>query len=354
VLDRSTRRVRVGPGARWGDVAEVLSPYGLAISSGDYGGVGAGGLATTGGVGWLARKYGLTIDHVLAVEIVLADGTLVRADAEHHPDLFWAVRGAGGNFGVVTAFEIEASEVGDVAFATLSFDATDTTTLLERWGMAVEEAPRELTSSIMVAPPRRRQPPTAVVLAVYAGDDVEAAQSALAPLTDLAPLLEVQAHLVPYPMILRYSDEPHRGGALETSRSGLLDHITPEAAAAMADIIGTGDALTLMIRSAGGAVHDTPADATAYAHRTQNFSVLAATVAELTPRLNERWAKFLPLVKGSYLSFETDTGRERLHEAFPEPALTRLRTLKAKYDPDNLFNQNFPIPPAPPEGTPAA
>lgn len=141
VLDRATRRVRIGPGARWMDVAAALHPYGWALTSGDYGGVGVGGLATAGGVGWMARKHGLTIDHLRAVEMVLADGTRVRASETENPDLFWAVRGAGANFGVVTAFEFEVDEVGPVGWAQFALDASDPVGLLTRWGAAVEAAP---------------------------------------------------------------------------------------------------------------------------------------------------------------------------------------------------------------------
>ena len=126
------------------------------MSSGDYGDVGVGGLATAGGIGFLARKHGLTIDHVTAAEIVLADGRIVRAD----DDLLWAVRGAGGNFGIVTAFELDAYPVGDVVFSTMAFDAATTAALLERWGAIVEAAPRELTSflSLAAAAGRRAAP----------------------------------------------------------------------------------------------------------------------------------------------------------------------------------------------------
>nr|BFE78009.1 hypothetical protein GCM10020093_006100 [Planobispora longispora] len=141
VIDRERRLVRVGAGARWGEVAEALAPYGLAISSGDYGDVGVGGLATSGGQGFLGRSYGLTIDHVVGAEVVLADGRVVRADAGNHPDLFWALRGAGGDIGVVTSFDIEAAEVGDVVFAVLVHDASDLAPFLERWGTLVEGSP---------------------------------------------------------------------------------------------------------------------------------------------------------------------------------------------------------------------
>src|SRR5215212_139211 len=141
VLDAGTGRVRLGPGARWGEVAEALAPYGLGMSSGDYGDVGVGGLATTGGIGFLGRKHGLTIDHVVAAELVLADGTLLRVDAENNPDLFWALRGAGGNFGIVTALELDAYAVGNVVFSRMVFEGS--AELLERWARIVEASPRE-------------------------------------------------------------------------------------------------------------------------------------------------------------------------------------------------------------------
>ncbi|MEU0180948.1 LLM class flavin-dependent oxidoreductase [Streptomyces sp. NPDC006207] len=346
VLDRSTGRVRIGPGARWGDVARALAPYGLAMSSGDYGDVGVGGLATAGGIGYLARKYGLTIDHVNAAEIVVADGRKLRVDAGHHPDLFWAIRGAGGNFGVVTAFELEAYEVEDVAYATLVVDATDTADFLMEWGRLVEAAPREISSFLSLFPGRRGAPVTARITLVYAGDDVEEAQQALTPFLGTGPVLDQQAQLAPYHAIVAPPGNRHRGQGLEDTRSGLLAHMTREAAETVEAMMRSGDLLIMQFRSMGGAVHDVPVDATAWSHRTQEFSVLAATAPDLVPRMNAQWARLYPHLDGTYLSFETDTDPARLQDAFPEPALTRLRRTKAEWDPGNVFNRNFPIPPA--------
>ncbi|MEO3742668.1 LLM class flavin-dependent oxidoreductase [Plantactinospora sp. B5E13] len=346
VLDQATRRIRLEPGARWGHVARALAPYGLAMSSGDYGDVGVGGLATTAGIGYLVRRYGLTIDHVVAAEIVTADGRLLRVDERHHPDLFWAVRGAGGNVGVVTALELEAYEVGDVVHAQLVVDATDTAGLLHRWGRLVEQAPREITSFLSLFPNRRGNPPMAQVTLVYAGDDVEAAQSALSPFLEIGPVLDQQAQLVPYPAIVAPPGNQHRGQGLVDSHSGLLHHITPEAADVMATMIRSGDVMIMQFRSVGGAVNDVARDATAYPHREQNFSVLAATVPDRRRQLDKHWAELYPYLDGMYLSFEADTAPERLLDAFPEPTLSRLRAVKATYDPDNVFNRNFPVPPA--------
>ncbi|GAA4572213.1 LLM class flavin-dependent oxidoreductase [Planotetraspora kaengkrachanensis] len=346
VLDRAARRIRVEPGARWGHVARTLAPYGLAMSSGDYGDVGVGGLATAGGLGYLARKHGLTIDHVTAAEIVVADGRLLRVDADHHPDLFWAIRGAGGNFGIVTAFEFEAYEVENVAIATLIVDASDTADFLVEWGRLVEAAPREITSFLSLFPERRGGPVTARITLVYAGDDVEDAQNALTPFLGVGPVLDQQAQLAPYYMIVAPPENEHHGQGLEETRSGLLEHITRESAEAVEKLIKSGDVMIMQFRSMGGAVSDVPADAMAWSHRTQNFSVIAASAPTYVGRLDENWATLYPYLDGMYLSFETGTGPGRLLDAFPEPVLTRLRALKAEWDPDDVFDRNFNITPA--------
>ncbi|MFI9542843.1 LLM class flavin-dependent oxidoreductase [Streptomyces sp. NPDC052016] len=347
VLDEATGRIRVEPGARWGHVAQALAPYGLAMSSGDYGDVGVGGLATTGGIGYLARKHGLTIDHITAAEIVVADGRKLRVDATHHPDLFWALRGAGANFGIVTAFELDAYPVDNVAYATITVDATETADFLVKWGCLVEDAPREISSFMSLFPARRGGPVSAQITLVYAGDDVEAAQEALTPFLTAGPVIHQQAQLAPYYAIVAPPENQHRGQGLSDSRSGMLEHLSREVAEVIERMIKSGDIMVMQFRSMGGAVHDIPRDSMAWSHRTQNFSVLAASAPSQVPRLNGHWDRLYPLLNGMYLSFETSTDPARLLDAFPEPVLERLRRLKAKWDPDEVFNRNFNIPPAP-------
>lgn len=341
VVDFATGRVRLGPGARWGDVALALAPHGLGMGSGDYGDVGVGGLVTAGGIGLLARKHGLTVDHVAAAELVLADGSVVRTDADHDPDLLWAVRGAGGNFGIVTAVELEAYEVGDVVLSTMAFGADDLAALLERWGAVVEAAPRELTS-FLTAFAQRGRGPVIHLQSVYAGDDVTAARQALSPLLSIGPVLDQHAQVLPYHAVVPTHGGVHHGRALPRMRSGLLDHVTRHVARLLATSVRTGDAPMVQLRSVGGAVNDMHPNATAYAHRTQGFSLNAAG----DDRLDALWDALAPDLHGLYLSFETDQRPERLREAFPGETLPRLRRLKARYDPDGVFNQNFSIPPA--------
>ena len=352
VVDESTRRVRLGPGARWGDVARALHRHGWALSSGDYGGVGVGGLATAGGIGWLVREHGLTIDHVRAVEMVLADGRVVRASDHEHPDLFWAVRGAGANFGTVTAFELEADEVGDVGFAQLVLDASDTAAFLQRWGAAVEAAPRDLTSFLIIGRPQPGQPLLAMVMATVDSDDPDTVVARLRPLAAAGPLLDSAIQIVPYPAVIdNAAPGPHQGRGEPVTRSGLVAHLDADVAAAAADLVASGATYFFQIRSAGGAVADVDPDATAYAGRSANFSVVAFGGSRR--RLDAAWEPLQRHVTGLYLSFETDPRPERLHDAFPPRTLQRLRELKRRYDPDGVFRDNFAVDAAPVAHSPA-
>ncbi len=344
VLAEATRRVRIEPGARWMDVAAFLAPHGWALSSGDYGGVGVGGLATAGGIGWMVRQHGLTIDHLRAVEIVLADGSVVRASDSENADLFWAVRGAGANFGIVTAFEFEVDAVGDVGWAQLVFDANDTAGFLRRWGAAVEAAPRDLTSFVILGPPRRGQPVVAQVMALVDSDQPEVIIERLQPLANVAPLYDRRIVIAPYASIMaNASAADHDGQREPVARSGLLEHITPEFASAAERLIQSGTTYFFQIRSIGGAVADVPPDATAYANRSANFSVVA--FASSDARIDPQWDAMRPLFDGLYLSFETGRDPEHIAAAFPPATLSRLRDLKARYDPDNVFRDNFNVAP---------
>jgi FAD/FMN-containing dehydrogenase len=346
ILDSRSGLVRVEAGARWGDVAAALAPHGLGLSSGDTGDVGVGGLATAGGISLMSRLHGLTIDHMRAAELVLADGSLIRTDPEHRPDLFWAVRGAGTNFGVATAFEFQAQPVRGVIVAMTVYDAADTAAFLTRWAAAVEAAPRSLTSFLtLVAGPGGRAA-VAQAMTVYAGTDATQVRAALAPLLSAGPVLRNHATVTPYHRLLPAGHEPqHAQQPLTVSRSGLLDHITPPAAESMAALMKAAGMVQL--RSVGAAVNDTPPTAMAYSHRTQNFSLMAATVPALRDGLDEHWERLQPHVNGLYLSFETRTGRRQLQDAFPGQVLDRLVSLKAQYDPDHVFDNNFALPSVP-------
>ena len=342
VLSQADRLVRVEAGARWKDVAAALAPHGWALSSGDYGGVGVGGLATAGGIGWLVRERGLTIDHLRAADLVLANGSRLHVSEREHPDLFWAVRGAGANFGVVTSFEFEVDEVGDVGFGQFVYDAADAAGLLERWGAAMEAAPRDVTTNLIIGPPRRGQS-LAQVYGVVDSATPDVIIDRLTPIAAVAPLLDQQVQLIPYAGVMNVPDAAHDGQGDPVARSGLIEHLTPEFCAAAAGLIASGAVYFFQIRSVGGAVADVPDDATAYAHRSANFSVVAFGASRA--RLDAAWDDLAGHYQGLYLSFETDRRPERITEAWPPATLSRLRALKRQYDPENLFRDNFNIDP---------
>ncbi|MWB98207.1 LLM class flavin-dependent oxidoreductase [Agromyces seonyuensis] len=344
VIDESRRLVRIGPGARWMDVAAALAPYGWALSSGDYGGVGVGGLATAGGIGWLAREHGLTIDKLRAADVLLADGTLVRVSEDEHPDLFWAVRGAGANFGIATSFEFEADEVGEVGFAQLVFDADDTAEFLVAYGAAVEAAPRILTSQVLLGAPRRGQPLYAQVMAVVDSGDADEILAALQPFAEIAPLVDQSVALTTYRQVISNAAAgPHQGQGDPVSRSALITHLTPELAERFAELVRSGATHFFQLRSVGGAVADVPDDATAYANRSANFA--ASAIGSNAARLDAHWSHFARYFDGLYLSFDTRRDLAAVESAWPAPTLQRLRALKAEYDPENVFRDNFNIRP---------
>jgi len=217
--------------------------------------------------------------------------------------------------------------------------------LLGRWGKLVEAAPREVTSFLYLFAARRGQPPLARALTIYADDDTDTAVAALTPLLSIAPVLQQQAQLVPYAAIVPPADAAHYGGQEQALFSnGFAEHLDDQVNDIVADGLRSTAAPWIAIRAVGGAVNDVDPAATAYAHRHQNFNV--SSTGFDPERFRDHWDELRPHLDGLYLSFETDIRPERLPDAFPGRTLTRLRELKARYDPDGVFNQNFPITPA--------
>lgn len=330
------RRVRLGPGARWGHVAQQLAPLELAISSGDSGDVGVGGLSTTGGIGLLGRRHGLTIDHLLSAEIVTADGRHQRVSETENPELFWAVRGAGANFGIVTSFEFEAAVVPAVVRANLVFAADHLPALLQRWGQLLEDAGREISAFLYLGQS------FAQATVVFAGDNIEAASRALEPFTGLPGIAGGKSHLTSYATVPMTTGAPHTGQQAALTRTGLATHIDGDMAVRVAEMLASGRTDMVHIRSVGGAINDRAPEATAYAHRHQNFSITAVSGGPREP-FDAAWEPVHALMDGIYLSFETQHTSESLHEAFPAPTLSRLRKLKDRWDPHHVFTQNFDI-----------
>lgn len=346
VLDTERKLVRIGPGATWKQVAAALDPYGWALGSGDYGGVGVGGLATAGGIGFLSRKYGLTIDHLRAVELVLADGTQVRATHHENPGLFWAARGAGANFGIATAFEFEVHDLGEVGWAQLALVTNDISVTLRLYGQLATTAPRDTTVFLVTGRPRQRQS-VVQLFAMVTSDDPEVVVDRLTPFTGLGLVADQEVVIARYADVMALAadvgPEGQQGWGEPVSRSAFLPTLTDEFAHDAADLLHGGEVYFFQLRSMGGAIADVAPEETAFAHRTPAFQVTAMGVDQ--NRLNAAWDNLAGHFDGLYHSFDTDLGPDRLGDAFPPATLRRLRELKRRYDPTNLFRDNFNIDP---------
>jgi FAD/FMN-containing dehydrogenase len=339
----SGNRARLGPGARWGDVAAALAPHGLSLTAGDSGSVGVGGLATAGGIGWLVREHGLTIDHLRSVDLVTAGGELVHASAEENSDLFWAMRGAGANFGIAVSFEFDLDPIApQVGFAMLTYRPDDVAAFLQAWGTTIELSHPTVTGTLILGPSRYGSL-AAQALIVVDSDDPDTVVERLQPLASLAPLVNQSVQLTPYPALLAQQPEQHGQGE-PRGHSGLVRHLTPAVTERLDELLGSNGSFLLTVRSAGGAVSDLSADATAYAWRDANFFI--ATLGGGSADFEAGWNRLIPHLEGMYLSFETDTGPEVVARAFPPAHLERLRALKRTWDPSGLFRDNFFIDPS--------
>jgi FAD/FMN-containing dehydrogenase len=343
VLDPAARRVCIGPGARWRDVAAALQPRGWALSSGDSGAVGVGGLATAGGIGLLARAHGLTIDHLVAAEVVLADGSVVVADEHENRELFWAVRGAGANFGVVVSFEFVVDEVDQVGLALLTHLVEDPASFLVAFGEVASGTPRDTTTMLLTG--AGDSGPLALTTAVVVDSaDRGTIAARLQPFVELAPLVHRQVVVTPYAGVMNlHATEEQRGRGDPVGRSGLLNVITPAFGAEIAALLRSGSVQLFQLRGLGGATADVPPDATAFAHRDAQFQVNA--LGSDARELDRHWTRIRPHLGGIYLPFETDQHPARLGEAFPPATIERLRALKRELDPRNLFRDNFNVDP---------
>jgi FAD/FMN-containing dehydrogenase len=342
--------IRVGAGARWGDVAAFLEPHGLALTSGDTKQVGVAGLTLGGGIGWMVRRYGLTIDSLLAAEVVTADGRVLRAAGNENADLFWALRGGTGNFGVVTAFEFRTQRVESVFRFEITYGLEHRAALVERWGKFMRTAPDELSSSLTLFPgiaPFRPEPELRIS-SCFAGAEDEAHQCYEA-LCALAPTLSTNFARIPYAAMLH--DAPPRNPAFRAlNRSAFVPRVDAAFAAAVAEHAGSAGKPITQIRALGGAMNRVAADATAFAHRGAEALLItaslapAATADEQTQQILEAMGRpYAALTTGAYLNFHNDTSPSAIETIYPPATLAKLRDVKRRYDPDNVFRQTHAV-----------
>jgi len=354
-------RVRVGAGATWGAVDRETQAFGLAVPGAQSPNVGVAGVTLGGGVGWLSRKYGLTVDNLLAADVVTADGEFVRASADAHPDLFWALRGGGGNFGVVTSFEYRTHDVGPEIYAgSLVYPLDDAPDVARRYRAFMADAPPEvrLLFGIMNLPPASVYPErihgcrVAMLVACYAGPPAEGEQVFTPLRTATEPIAD---SLRPR----TYASFQRVGATDGEMRTDLRSQFLPDLSDDLIDVIVAhasdppSAGATAFVSPRGGAETAPPTDATAYPHRTAAHHLLVEARWDDSERDGDHieWVRtFHEAVSDRAgppaMNFLTaDEGEARRRAAYGDN-YERLRRVKGEWDPANLFRMTQSIPPA--------
>jgi FAD/FMN-containing dehydrogenase len=358
-IDVEGRTAWVGGGVTTGRYTDAAAGHGLATPFGDTGSVGIGGLTLGGGVGFLVRKHGLTIDDLLAAEVVTADGQLLRVDAESHPDLFWAIRGGGGNFGVATRFQLRLHELDGIVGGMLILPAT--ADAIYGFMAEAESAPEELSAiaNVMPAPPMPFLPAeqhgrlVIFALIAYAGD-VDDGERAVAPFRALAEPVADMLRPMRYPELYEGPGDEGEFHPVASARTMYVDSIDRSAAETIVEQLQASTAMmaATQLRVLGGAAARVPVDATAYAHRQSRIMVNVAALFESPEQAPEHEPWVVGLADalrqadtGAYVNFLGDEGEERVRAAYPGATWDRLVEVKRRYDPTNLFRLNQNIPP---------
>ena len=356
-VDEATKTAWAETGLTAGELTTELDKHNFVLGFGDTGSVGIGGITLGGGVGFLARKFGLAIDNLLAAEIVTANGEILQVDETSHPDLFWAIRGGGGNFGVVTKFKYKLHELGDCYGGVLVLPATSE--IIADFTEIAKSAPDELSTIANLMPmfPMPLVPEAfhgklaLIVMMVYAGEPAEG-EKVVAPMRALAKPIADMLGPMRYKDIFMPENPDYHPTAV--SRNMFISDIDKKVAETALDWLGKIEApmKAFQFRVLGGAVSRVAAGATAYAHRQNLIMCNLASFYETDAEKSERQAWVDGFAKAlnqgdneAYVNFLGPTEQDRLLDAYPQETLQKLRKVKATYDPENLFRLNFNITP---------
>jgi FAD/FMN-containing dehydrogenase len=362
-VDAETRRVRVGAGARWADVDQATQPHGLALCGGTVSTVGVAGFTLGGGFGHLTRKHGLAIDNLLSAEVVTSTGEIVRASESENADLFWALRGGRGNFGIVTRFEFEAHPVrSEVQAGQIIYPFDDVETVLEAYRDFAFGAPEELTCYafiIRVPPipeiPEEHHGKVAIdLVVVHVGDPAEG-EELIAPLRSLGTPIFEHVGMQPFLEVQKTFDAGVPVGLRWYTRAHDFDELSDDALSVVAKHTRDMPGATTMVyfSPGGGALSRVASTATAFSSRRARYSlhILCGWSDECDDAENMRWVRafhedMTPHARGSvYVNLLGEDEQQRVPEAYGVN-YTRLRRLKASWDPQNLFRRTHVIPPA--------
>jgi FAD/FMN-containing dehydrogenase len=358
-VDPGRRRVVAGAGSLWRDVDHETQAFGLAVTGGLVSSTGIAGFTLGGGIGWLVRHYGLTSDNLRSADVVTADGQLLRASAEEHPDLLWALRGGGGNFGVVTAFEYDLHEVGPTVYAgAVFYPGEHAAQILSAYRQACADAPEELSTvvNLTTAPPAPFLPeavhgrPVVAVLGMWSGPLADG-EAATRPFRNLAPAVTDLFGPMPYVAMQTLIDPLYPEGLHNYFRSAFMPDLDERRTSALLDSYAAApNALTeLHVHHLGGAMSRQPAGGSAFATRDQRFILNAVA---RTPDAGgfaavANWAREATDKVGSGTGYVNFTGEpDQVASSYPSATYERLVAVKDRYDPGNVFRLNQNIRPS--------
>jgi FAD/FMN-containing dehydrogenase len=367
VVDAAARRARVGGGATLAELDAATQAHGLAVPAGTVSHTGVGGLTLGGGFGWFSRLHGFTIDNLESAEVVLADGRCVRASATEHPDLFWALRGGGGNFGVVTEFEFRLHELGPIVqFALLAVEQDRAAHAVRAARDVVDQLGRTVSPGIacISAPPAPFVPaehhfaPIVALMLIGFGTAEEHAAAVAAARDALQPVFEVVTPM-PYVALQQMLDESLPWGIRSYTKGLYLDEL-PDAAidtlAAQLPLRRSPHSEVLIFPLGGGAVADVGDDETAFGGSRSLRYVIAIEGVSPDPEVfaherrwvRETWDALRPAAMhdGAYVNLNAEFAGDSLRNTYGAAKFDRLRRIKALYDPTNVFRHNANIPPA--------
>ncbi|GAA5091293.1 FAD-binding oxidoreductase [Microbacterium yannicii] len=353
-VDVEGTRVRVGGGALWGGVAHALAERGLGLSSGDTASVGVGGLTLGGGIGWMVRAWGLAADQLVGAQLVTARGDVVEVTETSHPELLWALRGGGGNFGVVTRFDFQAHRLDGVVHAVYGLEG-DARPVLRVLRDVMADAPRDLTVTYMDVPAMDPNAPAgASITAVWAGTDEDAARRALAPLADAPGVTERDFGVLDYPDVLMEAPEfdPERPMPGFVGGNTLLGVLDDEAIDRLVAFREQHPASVVMLRSLGGAYADVAQDDTAFPARDATWFAMAGAF-DIPGMLddagraaaNAAWDAIEAKGSGVYGNFTVSTDEAIAQRMYPPATMARLAAIKHTWDPGNVFCRNHNVKP---------
>lgn len=337
----TTSRVIIAGGATWGHVAQVLAPEGLALTAGDTANVGVAGLTLGGCIGWMVREYGLAIDSLVGATLVTAEGQVLELSSQQHPELFWAVRGGGANFGILTQLEFEAHRVDDVVFGTiiLSLDKlTDARQIVQAWHACQSHADRRLTSVLSLLPAMQENTAMAMLQFCFSGPSAQSTPYVTA-FTSMGTVIQSDIAARPYASILATDDPfPAPRAAQQNSLLPAFDEQEQQAVAAAFE---TGQ-LMMSLRAMGGAVSDIDAHATAFSARDAVVMVVATQLLSndnsgLT--LMPKWDGVMHYETGSYVNWLDSADAQAARRAYSNETRERLSRIKTAIDPSNMFSR---------------